>query len=583
MRVDTTTPASMSDRTNPKTFGNERRGSDEGAVAFSSSDSAALPRHTEVCFFERDLLRSEWTEVLVPVCTSGLQRNAPPGEQHHRAEETVPNLAVVLRVRSAGFAPKDPPLWLLRRDFAERAVARIMSAAAAALVQPRVEMTLLGLSGAVDSLLSERAGEEEPRFGDVMQKTARSVLPAALPGKESNDGCDEVLCEAFWNGALTHKVRLHRAVASSPPAKGESTAVMIPYSSRRGQTSAVGTGGADGIPEGKPVQQTVGLLSPSEPASAAASGESDKKQRVEGAVVSPAGVRPAHPRGSGSPSTWFSDDRGGDGDDPLGSDWVTLSGGEFPSRNDPAERREASGEQQPAVAVVPRTAGEARRKVSRQQLSGTTDAGEEATRQPLVWVPAEGDVFGGRPFRFFFPACPLDDAAGGQAGDTYAGEVDGQGENSGGTGFEGEVTGDSSSGDGDAGNTRDNNIRGDLRLVFWAISSSSSSAAQERKSPNIECVGETDISTAMMVKQKATGKDGRVPAAATAAAAPHRQRGGGTGRKMLGWAALADDELLLQPRGHRIELALSAKSGLDAHTVWSMAHDLERYAAYREW
>ena len=540
--VDVKPPASVSDRASSKTF----------------STLNSRPRRAEVCFFERDLLRSEWTEFLIPVCTQDLVTDVRSRKtRHHNAKDPPADLAVILQARSAGFSPQDPPLWLLRRDCAERAVERIISAAAAALVQPRVEITLLGLSGAVDSLLSERAIEEKGGDEAGIPKTAGPLLPAKLEARKGDDGCDEVLCEAFWNGTILHKVRLHLAVSSSPSATDESTAV-VPYASRREVTSATGKAGLDGIRKGEP-----------------ASSKEEKEQRVDGAVTDPKEDRPAHPRDS-DPSTWFSGGRGGDedGDDnPLGGDWVALSGGEMPAQNDPAESGEAAGRRQDAN---PSREGEARRRDSRR-LSGTTDANDETNgegkpRQPLVWVPAEGEIFGGRPFRFFLPACPADDAAGGQAGAS----LDARGEKNGSTGVGGEtINGSGTNGDAD---TLGDNIRGDLRLVFWAISSSSSAARE----PNVLNVasGEASMSTAMVMKKETVGEDDRVRAAA---GERRRQRGGEGGRRLLGWASLVDDELLLQPRGRRIELALSAKAGLDVSTAWSMAHDLKRYVTCWEW
>lgn len=553
VRVDVEPRASTSDRTNLNAFGNESCGSNEWTMTTSSSNPIAIPTRTEVSFFERDLLRSEWTEVLVPVCTNDLERNVRSRKQHHRGKETPPDLAVVLQVRSAGFVPRRPPLWLLRRDFAERAVERIMAAAAASLVQPRVEMTLVGLCGAVDSLLSESGSEEEGGIEDVVSKTAGSLLPAKPEGKKNDDVCDEVLCEVFWNGTLMHKVRLHRAAPASPPAVDEGKAV-VPDSFRRGLTSAIGTARLGGSNEDEPPSR-----------------QKDKEQPVEGAVLDPAGARPAHPRGSDS-STWFSGGRGGH-EDAHGSDWMTLSGGELPSQKVAAAHDEAAGKQQP---VVPKTdakslrRGDVRGKRS-GRLSGTLDVDEEtngegkkSTRQPLVWVPAEGEVFGSRPFRFFLPACIVDNAAGGQTREPHPGESGARGKEKGGNGNEGEPT------DGSGSNADADNM-GDLRLVFWALSSSSS-AAQEPNNPAVYS-RKTDLCTAMTVKQKAVSEGSLV----RAAAARRRQRGGKTGRRLLGWAGLVGDELLLQPRGHRIELALSAKAGLDVSTAWSMAHDLKRY------
>lgn len=551
VRIDINHGASKSDRTHCKTFGNERCGSNEGAMMSSSSQPSALPRHTEVCLFERDLMRSEWTEVLVPVCTEEVERNVRPREQRHRAKGTQPDVAVVLQVRSAGFTPEKAPLWLLRRDFAERAVGRIMSAAAAALVQPRVEITLLGLCGAVDSLLSERAGEEKGGNIDVLSKPAGSLLPATLAENKSDGGCDEVLCEAFWNGTLVHQVCLHRAVPFAFPATDDKMAAL-PCSSWREETSAIRSGDLE------------------------SGQEKDKEQQVEGAVVDLTGARPAHPRDS-NPSAWFSGGGGGD-DDHLDGDWVTLSGGELPPQNDAAKRWEASGKQQPATPKPDNKSlheGETTCKHS-GHLSEATEAdddprGKNSTRQPLMWVPAEDDVFRDRAFRFFLPACLVDDAAGGQTEGLHPEESNARSGQNGGIGVGGEIM-DGSSGNGDAGDPRDS-IRGDWRLVFWAVSPPSSSA-QERNILHVAS-GE-DGTTTMTVGQKAVDEGGRVRAAAVA-----RRRN--TGRRFLGCAGLTDDELLLQPRGHRIELALSAETGLDVPTAWSMSHDLKRYATRREW
>ena len=42
-------------------------------------------------------------------------------------------------------------------------------------------------------------------------------------------------------------------------------------------------------------------------------------------------------------------------------------------------------------------------------------------------------------------------------------------------------------------------------------------------------------------------------------------------RKLLGCARLIDDELVLQPPGERVELALSESAGLDTPTEWAMS------------
>lgn len=560
---------------------------------------AALPtvcrqqQQGEVCLFERDLLRSEWTEILVPVCTDGPKRfsrhrgrrsRSKKNRQRHRGKnEATTNLAVVLQVRSAGFNPKAPPLWLVRRDFAERAVKRIVSAAAAAVAQPRVEMTLLGLRGAVESMMSELPSTGEGGVED----THPQVVGPSLPTGQS---CKEVLCEAFWNATLVHKVRFRRAITSCAPDVSK-TAVRL---SSQGQGSL--TTGDDTSTQQRDVvsssaESTMVAAIPSD------GREKDRDMPSEGMVVDATKEELVRQRFSGmrdsDPSTWFSTDGG--------HDWVNVGGRVSRSRIVSTVSGETTGQQQTADREKTDSTLDEEGKESRTDDDHFPESIEEAEEkkkkerapQPLGWVPAEGDTHGGRPFRFFLPACIIDNAGDGRTGDKCRRDNNSK---------DGRLVSrdaddervEGSSSNGDEGSMGVHDIRGDLRLVFWAVSPPSPTSTQavhptsgmagQAPSSLEHAFGDTDGSTAMVVKTKTTAMttttttttndNGR--ARAGPANARRGRRGGVNERKLLGWTGLVDDELLLQPPGHRVELDLSTKAGLDVSTAWSMAHDLKR-------
>lgn len=553
------------DRIESDILGNIYHGDSEGGRTSPSSHPMALPSEsvnelTELDLFERDLLRSEWTEVLVPVCTntpesSALQGSRTPPwekqEERRRRNDCPPDHAVVLQVRSAGFHPPAPPTWVVRRDFAERAVSRILAAAAAAVVQPRVEMNLLGLRGAIESLLPERASAENSYVENAATQAAGSSL-AKHEGETIDKPYDEIHCEAFWNGSLVYTAQLCRAAPSLPPA-AEEHKEGTPRCSLRGEALAIQAGTCFG--ESKETEE----FRPSDR-------KAEKDENIEEKVAELTRVELDHPRDS-DPSTWFSGggvDGGGDGgdeNDRLERDWMTLDGG----LTDAADSQRLPNTKRDENTLHE---GEAGCKGT-EQMSAIERKKMESSAQPLAWVPAEGDVYGSRPFRFFLPACLIDNAAGGQTYDARGGSI----ANLGDIDVDSDsVDGSSSIDDGDIVGV--GRVQGDLRLVFWATSSSSGQGptsrfiTKQRQSSLSLPYGDTDADCS-------TSDRGRAVAAAAARRGRRKEE---KDRRLLGWATLVDDELLLQPRGQRIELALSAKTGLDFSTAWSMAHDLKRCA-----
>ncbi|CAM9304017.1 unnamed protein product, partial [Ectocarpus sp. 12 AP-2014] len=581
-------------------------GSHQNSHATSSSSSgytsASLLEQTEVCFFERDLLRDDWTEILLPVfpgCPEEKARDLMrrPTKQKRCLPHPQANKVVVLRVRSAGFQPKPPPLWLVRRDFAERAVKRIMSAAAAAVVQPRVELTLVGLCGAVESLLSERVDTQ----GEGGVEHAESLRPSHHRRNPGDSSCGEILCEAFWNGGLVHTLRLRRAVRSSAPLIVESKAARFPAFHPEGTLPI----GADDQGEVKrSSSRSVAVTT----AFTSRSSDPNQEEVVDpnGAVLDqPAGG--SKPRGA-DPSSWFSDG----GDEMLSTDWVSLGGGVLSSPRPSSAQEEAPSHKQQETF---RTShgnglGEGHRgdsPSSSERLGQGGEGGSTHALRSLAWIPVEGDAYTGRPFRLSLPACFVENACGSETGDHCPGVGDKPDREDGNDGrlepdrdnAHGASLNETEHGDGGA------KVRGDLRLVFWSISTSSSTVAASSSavddvasrvvgravddSPN-DVSSDAEGSTAMVLKARTNAKSmgcagssgGTGVVAASAAVRRGRGRRREKTRRVLGWASLVDDELLLQPPGQRVELVLSAKAGLDTPTAWSLTHHLKRkVTAYR--
>lgn len=577
-----------------------------GPTTSSSSTgctSTSLQQQTEVCFFERDLLRDDWTEILVPVFPNCPEENArdlvrrPTKQKRCRCHPQAKKV-VVLRVRSAGFQPKPPPLWLVRRDFVERAVKRIISAAAAAVVQPRVELTLVGLCGAVESLLlSERVDTQEEGGVEHATPRAESLRPSNDRGNSGDSSCGEILCEAFWNGALVHRLRLRRAVRSSTPLIAESKAARFPAFHPE-----------DTLPIGADDQGDVKRFSSRSAAVTTASkSRSSDPNQVEIADPKRVGLDQAaggsKPRGA-DPSTWFSDG----GDETLINDWVSLGGGVLSSpRSSSAQKETPSHEQQETFRASHGNGlgeDEGHRgdsPSSSERLGQGGEGGSTHALRSLAWIPVEGDAYNGRPFRLSLPACLVENACGSETGDHCPGVGDKPDREAGNEGWlepdrdnaHGASLNETKHGDGGA------KVRGDLRLVFWSISTPSSTVAASSSavddvasrvvgravddSPN-DVSSDAEGSTVMVVKgrtnAKKKGRAGPGGGTGVVAAAAAVRRGRGRRRektrRVLGWASLVDDELLLQPPGQRVELALSAKAGLDTPTAWSLTHHLKR-------
>ncbi|CAB1113397.1 unnamed protein product [Ectocarpus sp. CCAP 1310/34] len=442
-----------------------------GPTTSSSSTgctSASFQEQTEVCFFERDLLRDDWTEILVPVFPKCPEENARglvrrPTKQKRWLRHPQANKVVVLRVRSAGFQPKPPPIWLVRRNFAERAVKRIISAAAAAVVQPRVELTLVGLCGAVESLLSERVDTQ--REGGVEHATpwAESLRPANHRRNSGDSSCGEVLCEAFWNGALVHTLRLRRAVRPSTSLIAESKAARFPAFHPE-DTLPIGADDQGDFKRSS--SRSVVVITASK------SRSSDPNQDE---IVDPNGAgldQPAggsKPRGA-DPLTWFPDG----GDEMLGNDWVSLGGGVLSSPSLSSAQEEASSHKQQETFrtshendVGEHEGHRGDNPSSSERLGQGGEGGSTHDLRSLEWIPMEGDAYTGRPFRFCLPACLMENASGSETGDHCPNVGDKPDREAGNEGWlkpdhdnaHGASLNETEHGDGGA------KLRGDLRLV----------------------------------------------------------------------------------------------------------------------
>lgn len=565
--------------------------------------SASLQQQAEVCFFERDLLRDDWTEILVPVFPDCPEENARdlvrrPTKQKRCRRHPQANKVVVLQVRSAGFQLKPPPLWLVRRDFAERAVKRIISAAAAAVVQPRVELTLLGLCGAVDSLLSERVDTQGEGGVEHPTPRAESLRPSTDRGNSGDSSCGEILCEAFWNGALVHRLRLRRPTRSSTPLVAESKAARFPAFHREGT-----------LPMGTDDQCNV-KCSSSRSAVVTTASNSRCSDHNQDEMVDPNGAGLDQPAGGSTPrgadpSTWFSD--GGD-DEALGNDWVNLGGGVLSSPRPSSAQEGAPSNRQQETFRASHGNGLSEDEdrlgdspSSSERFGEGGEGGSTHALRSLAWIPVEGDAYTGRPFRFSLPACLVENASGSATGEHCPGVGDKPDKED---GNEGCLEPDRNNAGGTSLNETKHGeggakVQGDLRLVFWSISPSSSTVAASSSAVDhvaSRVVGRAvdrslnDVSsdaagsTVMVVKARTNannkGRTGSGNGTGVIAAAAAVRRGRGRRReqtrRVLGWATLVDDELLLQPPGQRVELALSAKAGLDTPTAWSLTHHLKR-------
>lgn len=403
----------------------------------------------EMCFFERDLLRETWTELHVPFTTSnqsgmpnlgltyadeGCRRKYRQWKRGRQAN-AIRDFAVVLQARANGMESmlSQPPLWLVRRDFAERTVDRTIRAAAAAVAQPRVEVTILGLRGEIESLLlpADTVQDEE-------QSRALVVSPRYAQGfsKTETGGVDEgsdvnsegLLCETYWNGSLVHNVRLVRQAFVRPenarrtvPLQRESHITSPPVVRSWSRSSGLDHL-TDGVVDEHPSVDVV---------NGRGSGENGIETEDLGCRD-----RLGRPSDENDPSTWFSTgilDSSSSSRD--GETWINIGGTSSARISRDEWLTVVTGnedEVEPAVDLD----GDARTREGKPN------------RASLEWVPAEGETYRDQPFRFFLPAC-LSEKRTGKAVDESNGSIDHEGNKS----------------------TLEGAVRGNLRILLWATSS----------------------------------------------------------------------------------------------------------------
>lgn len=526
-------------------------GDDAAAMTSSHHESHPLMRQqAEAVFFERDLIRENWTELLIPVSLenhselisaeghkskkeeedgnmSRQTRNCCQTHPHQLGDGSPLEIAVVLQARSAGFHPKEPPLWLLRRDFAEKTVNRILCAAAAAVAQPRVELTLVGLLGAVDSLFQASSLYVSGNDGSVGSSEGNN-------SKRDKDH-DEVLCQAFWNGTYLNEVRLRRAAptSSSNPPLLSLPEQAAPFSDRKNSSASKNVNsGKDG--------KITGTALPSYSIAATGDFPRDKDETDGLNVIFDNGV---HDQTCINPATWFSDG-------PVADDnWVKIGG---VASSQPVVPGQKIHEQAPEALVT----------------FGTKPAAANGRRDlspPLAWVPAENEEYGRRPFRFFLPVYLTDNRKTSSGGDEFLCSAE-----DGNMGVEEWAIRDNGAPAcslKDANSAERATIRGNLRLVFWRVSQStitnssgSVDGSEREEEGRMEPMGLTQTRE-VVVK--------------CGLARPENKRG--EVRGLLGCAGLVNDELVLQPQGKRVELPMLGNAGLDMSTAWATTNEPNRW------
>lgn len=523
----------------------------------------------QATLFERDLVRREWTEILVPLHFHGDEKHDTSSQvrrcTHRKCSETRQRsysnvqktqrrrtgfeaygaqgkIALVLQVRSVGFQPEPPPLWLVRRDFTERAVRRIIEAATAAVAQPCVEVTLLGLSGAVNSLLPARRSERDDT---------------------------EILCEAFWNGILTRSICLRRVKYSSP-----------------------------GIVPQKPLRTTSPVTTHAKDWSSAS--------HTNEAAIAPHDVtrhETSHGNAYQDPASWFLDKTQGSDlnnrskKDTNASDqdtWVSLGSGVSPSSQPMCPVNEAMNVNQSAhtnnAAVAVDGCEEKHCHSGKIGVGSFRKQGCEKIRRGtsnnLVWIPAEDDFHRGQTLRFFFSPSFSDNPANDQGTEPCFEDFNDEGRPdtkcvNGSHGINGTRTGRDIADHGtysngpempsivpQSGSIRSKDrLRGALRLVFWASHCSSSQAE-----------GSTKAGDQMIDMEWSRDDTRRIPKEEDSRQEPADKTGEDKGRTLLGFATLLDDELVLHPPGERVNLALLGDPGQKAFASLIVDYELKRYA-----
>lgn len=402
----------------------------------------------ETCFFEHDLLRETWTELLVPFTASNQNEsqeldleNTSHGRRRTYSQlrregqaKAVSDFAVVLQARAAGMGStlSQPPLWLIRRDFAERTVGRIIRTAAAAVAQPRVEVTMLGLRGAIDSLLlRENTLQEEGRTRAPPFSSRYAKRYIERENGEEEGGSDTDLeglsCETYWNGSLVHNLRLVRQEFVRP----ENASRTGPPQRKARNTPALAVhGGYGSLGRGQLADRTVDGCPCVDAVYGGGSGENERE--TAGLVDMD---RLGRPSDDNDPSTWFlSGNPEGNSPRRGGEEWMILDG--------------ASSAQISTDGRLTATAGSEGDVEATTGLDDAHQGKEKYERSSLEWVPGEGETYGDQPFRFFLPACLSDTGTGSGAGQSSR----------------------STDGGGDEW-TLDRMIRSDLRIMLWATPS----------------------------------------------------------------------------------------------------------------
>lgn len=486
---------------------------------------ARIRPRAKAIFYEHDLIRDDWTELLVPI--SATSRS----DQVTAAPET----AVVLQARSAGFHPKVPPMWLVYRDFSERTVRRIVMAASAAVTQPRVEVTVVGLlSGAVSRLLEENVcGYFKDRVGVSPQV---HLLPALVgTGREKDDGHEEVICQAFWNGTLANELRLCRL--NTCPSKHVHT---VPRKTT--SQSEIPADGQDDTTTERRHTRNPYLLPKG----------NDLAGRDERVVIDIDLAKRDHQvRVDRDPATWFFN--GQESSKPYFHDGRMKLGdaSSSPRQSLPVDRDGGQIEQD--FTVISASLKEIENK-TRLPLTTITEVDNPRKIAPsaFTWVPVETERYAQRPFRFFLPVCRS-----GNAGIVQdSGKVClHRGEEDGGHYCEDET-------DTERGEQAPPTLAGKLSLVFWAVSP----AALDCNTESIDAENQPRLK----FKGIQSGK-GNQPLKA-----PREQ-----GCHLIGYVQLTNDELVLQPPGKPVELPLLGDAGLNTSTVQKVIHGQKRFASPR--
>lgn len=470
---------------------------DVGGSPSGAHELVSSAHYAKASFHERDLLRETWTEIILPVTTATSIRGSTRGtyDPRHRTDNqqgkyhprrsheqqdqskhktASGGFALVLQARAAGVRPaffQQPPLWVIRRDFAERAVDRIVRSAFAAVMQPRVELAVLGVRGAIESMLQRAAGNTS----DMREEGTSGVSPPLLSAtistanakcevetdepsvsdeyRGSDSDADHLSCETYWNGFLMHKLRLVRQTATMNGRKSDcSPGTAAPHGGESGhilaETSHLGDGFLDrGIRTA--VGPTADACSPVELLGTTDNGNTpcellgDKTNKLGRSSDNV----------NDDPSTWFiassNDNRGGvpPGRDELADKWMTIRG----AASSPTHHSSRGG----AKLVVDKDGRLTAAGLSKGDQNALADFGGDAHRgearcqqSAFDWLPAEEETHRQQPFRFFLPACMSD-------GGNYA------------------VAGGGSGGvsECDERTPPESLMKGDLRIMLWATTS----------------------------------------------------------------------------------------------------------------